>query len=88
VVSFMPWSFLPLGKEPLIPIGQQAAWTPEPVWIQWTRENLLSLPGIKSCFLGYPLSLSLYEVSCPSSNHCSWKNVTCQCVYVNTLRSA
>jgi hypothetical protein len=23
------------GKEPLVPIGEEAAWAPEPVWTQW-----------------------------------------------------
>jgi hypothetical protein len=27
------------GKEPPVPIGQEAGWVPEPVWTTWTREN-------------------------------------------------
>jgi hypothetical protein len=30
---------LPPGKEPLIPIGQEAWWDPEPVWRRWWREK-------------------------------------------------
>jgi hypothetical protein len=26
---------LPLGKEPLVPIGQEAGWAPEPFWTRW-----------------------------------------------------
>jgi hypothetical protein len=27
------------GKEPPVPIGSEAVWTPEPVWMMWRREN-------------------------------------------------
>jgi hypothetical protein len=30
---------LPLVKEPPLPIGLEAGWTPEPVWTTWRREN-------------------------------------------------
>jgi len=30
---------LPPGKEPLVPIGYEAEWTPEPVRTQWRREK-------------------------------------------------
>jgi hypothetical protein len=30
---------LPAGKEPLVPIGQEAGWAPEPVWTRWWREK-------------------------------------------------
>jgi hypothetical protein len=26
---------LPAGKEPLVPIGQEAGWTSEPFWTRW-----------------------------------------------------
>jgi hypothetical protein len=26
---------LPTGKEPLVPIGKEAGWAPEPVWTRW-----------------------------------------------------
>jgi hypothetical protein len=29
----------PPRKEPPVPIGQEAGWTPEPVWTTWRREN-------------------------------------------------
>jgi len=39
-----------LGKELVVPIGQESGWAPEPVWTRWRRENItsLSLPGIES----------------------------------------
>jgi hypothetical protein len=27
------------GKESMVPIGQEAGWTPEPVWTRWWREK-------------------------------------------------
>jgi hypothetical protein len=30
---------LPPGKEPLVPIGYEVGWAPEPVWTQWGREK-------------------------------------------------
>jgi hypothetical protein len=38
---------LPPGKEPLVPIGQEAGWAPEPVWMRWWREISQPLPGLK-----------------------------------------
>jgi len=38
---------LPLDKEPLVPIGYEAGWIPEPVRTQWQRRMSLSLPGIE-----------------------------------------
>jgi hypothetical protein len=32
-------SAVPLGKEPLVPIGYEAGWTPELVWMTWRSEN-------------------------------------------------
>jgi len=26
------WSALPPGKEPLLPIGKEAGWAPDPAW--------------------------------------------------------
>jgi len=31
---------LPLGKEPLIPTGYKAQWTPELLWMWWQREKI------------------------------------------------
>jgi hypothetical protein len=28
-----------LGKEPLVPIGNEAGWAPELVWMTWRRED-------------------------------------------------
>jgi hypothetical protein len=33
---------LPPGKQPPVPIGQEAGWSSEPVWTLWRRENLPS----------------------------------------------
>jgi len=30
---------LPRGKEPLVPLGWEAGWAPEPFWMQWWREK-------------------------------------------------
>jgi hypothetical protein len=30
---------LSLEKEPLLPIGKEAEWAPEQVWMQWLREK-------------------------------------------------
>jgi hypothetical protein len=30
---------LPPGKDPSVPIGYEAGWTPGPVWTTWRREN-------------------------------------------------
>jgi hypothetical protein len=27
------------GKEPLVPIGYEAGWAPEPFWMRWWREK-------------------------------------------------
>jgi len=32
-------SALPPGKEPLLPVGKKAGWTPEPFWTRWWREK-------------------------------------------------
>jgi len=36
-----------LGKESLVPIGQEAGWAPEEVWTQWQREKFSALLGIE-----------------------------------------
>jgi hypothetical protein len=35
----------PPGKETPIPTGQEAGWTPEPVWSTWKREKILTSTG-------------------------------------------
>jgi hypothetical protein len=45
VVSVRPGRALPPGKEPLVPIGQEAGWAPEPVWTQRLQENSSALAG-------------------------------------------
>jgi hypothetical protein len=32
-------AILPPGKEPLVPIGQEAGWAPDPVWMWYQREK-------------------------------------------------
>jgi len=34
---------LPLGYEPPVNIGQEASWSPQPVWTRWRREEIPSL---------------------------------------------
>jgi len=36
---------IPSGKEPPVPIGQEAGWVPEPVWTQWQREKFSAPAG-------------------------------------------
>jgi hypothetical protein len=38
-----PVALLP-GKEPLVPIGQEAGWAPEPFWMRWWREKFPAPP--------------------------------------------
>jgi hypothetical protein len=49
---------LPPGKEPLIPIGYEAEWAPDPVWTLWHREKSLASAGNRtSVVLSYPGSI-------------------------------
>jgi hypothetical protein len=38
---------LPPGKEPLVPIGYEAGWAPEPVWMRLRKKNSNPLPGLE-----------------------------------------
>jgi hypothetical protein len=40
-----PDRFTPPGKEPLVLIGQEVKWTPEPVWTTWRK--FLTLPRLE-----------------------------------------
>jgi hypothetical protein len=40
-----PGSTLPPGKEPLVPIGQEAGWAPESVWMQKLEEKSFAPAG-------------------------------------------
>jgi hypothetical protein len=39
-----PGRTLPPGKEPPVPVGQEAGWAPEPVWTQGLEEEEKSAP--------------------------------------------
>jgi hypothetical protein len=36
---------LPPGQEPLVPIGQEAGWAPEPFWTRWWKEKFPAPAG-------------------------------------------
>jgi hypothetical protein len=55
-----PGRFAP-GKEPPIRIGQEAGWVPWEVWILWSKEKFLDLPGIEALCRTH--SPSLYQLS-------------------------
>jgi hypothetical protein len=38
----MPGQLHALGKEPPVPIVQEAGWAPEPAWTLWSGEKSLS----------------------------------------------
>jgi hypothetical protein len=59
-----PAALLPPGKEPPVPIVQEAGWAPEPVWTQRIEEKPLPLPGIELRSPGRPArSQALYCLS-------------------------
>jgi len=37
-----------LGKEPLVPIGQEVGWAPEPFWTRWWREKFPAPAGTRT----------------------------------------
>jgi hypothetical protein len=39
---------LPAGKEPLVHIGYEPEWIPEPIWTRWWREKFPSPAGIRT----------------------------------------
>jgi hypothetical protein len=41
----VPAALLPPGKGPPVPIGQEAGWTPEPVWAQRLEKKSLAPAG-------------------------------------------
>jgi hypothetical protein len=43
--SQAPAALLPPGKEPPVPIVQEAGWAPEPVWTQRIEEKSFALAG-------------------------------------------
>jgi hypothetical protein len=46
-----PGRALPLGKEPLVPTGQEAGWAPEPVWMQRLEEKSSASVGDRTPFV-------------------------------------
>jgi hypothetical protein len=62
-----PRPLYPQGKEPPVPIGQEAGWAPEPVSTTWRK--FLTLPGLELRLLGRPAgSQSLYRLRYPGSS--------------------
>jgi hypothetical protein len=49
-----PGRALPTEKGPLVPIVQEAGWTPELVWTQRIEEKSFALPGIEPRSPGRP----------------------------------
>jgi hypothetical protein len=64
------------GKEPPVPILQEAGWAPEPVWTQGLEENPLPLSGIMACS-GIPLPfVILFAFVCGLSDVGTGSNMT------------
>jgi hypothetical protein len=40
-----PAALYPRGKDPPVPIGQEAGWAPEPVWTQRIKEKSFAPAG-------------------------------------------
>jgi hypothetical protein len=55
-----PAALYPRGKDPPVPIGQEAGWAPEPVWTQAREKALSPLPGIEPEFPGRSVCAKLY----------------------------
>jgi hypothetical protein len=67
VVSFATPAALPSGKKFLVPIVQEAAWTPEPVWKRWQRDKFL--PPVGTWTPDHPASSpALYHWAIPAPN--------------------
>jgi hypothetical protein len=50
--SFIPWPLYSPRREPPVPIGKEAGWAPELVWLLWKRENL-------ECWLSSPYPIGI-----------------------------
>jgi hypothetical protein len=67
VVSVTPRPRFTPGKGPSVSIGQEAGWSPEPVWTQARGKSLLPLPGIEPRSPGRPVrSQTLHWLSYPA----------------------
>jgi len=63
----------PWGKEPPVPIGQEAGWVPESVWTWCQRENFQPPSGFENQSSNCPAcSQSLYWLSYPSCSSRRW----------------
>jgi hypothetical protein len=68
---------LPPRKEPLVPIGKEAGWAPEPFWTRWWREKFPALAGNRTLEPHRPARsaalhrLSYHDSSSSSSSSCS-----------------
>jgi hypothetical protein len=47
----VPGRALPPGKEPSVPIVQEAGWAPEPVWTQEVKEKSFAPVGDRTLFV-------------------------------------
>jgi hypothetical protein len=63
---------LPPGKEPLVLIGQEGGWAPEPVWMMW-RRKILPLQGLELPPLGR-LASRYTDRAIPAIRTCSLFN--------------
>jgi hypothetical protein len=55
---------LPPEKEPLVPIGKEAGWAPEPFWTRWWREKFPAPAGNQTLGPARPArSPELYRLS-------------------------
>jgi hypothetical protein len=62
-----PAALYPWGKDPPVPIVQEAGWAPEPVWTQRLEKNSLPPPEIEPRSPGRPArSQTLYCLSYPA----------------------
>jgi hypothetical protein len=52
------------GKEPAVPIGEEARWAPEPVWPIWRSENFIPYKDSNSC-----LSIVSRYTDCATLHH-------------------
>jgi hypothetical protein len=54
------------GKDPPVPIGQEAGWAPEPFWTRWCREKFPAPAGNRTL---EPRPSSPYPSAIPTTTH-------------------